>query len=173
MKTARFLCFCLLAIFILQGSYCRSPYKFTSGRQFGDTVTVSVLTFENAAPLAKATLPQSLTEAMKDAIQRQTRLQLVQQNGDLNYEGSITGYAVTPVAVQAGGGNASDLNRLTITVNIKYTDLVDPKFSFESSFSRYSDFPTSQNLTAVEDQLIRDISEQLVQDIMNKSINAW
>jgi hypothetical protein len=65
------------------------------------------------------------------------------------------------------------LNRLTVTVNVKYTDGVDDKYSFESNFTRYSDFPSTQNLSAVEDALLKDISDQLVQDIMNRSINAW
>ena len=62
---------------------------------------------------------------------------------------------------------------LTITVKVNYTDNVDDKFSFESSFTRYADYSTSVNLSAVEDDLIKDISEQLTQDILNKSVNAW
>lgn len=172
MRIFRLALFAAFALCFLQSGTCKF-YSASGGRKFDDSVTVSVMTFENSAPLAKATLPQVLTEAMKDALQRQTQLTLVPQNGDLNYEGTITGYSVTPVAVQAGGGNQSTMNRLTITVNVKYTDKTDDKLNFESSFSRFSDYPTSQNLTAVEDQLIRDISDQLVVDIMNKSINAW
>jgi hypothetical protein len=173
MKTVRLLLFGLLALFLFQGNTCRSIYSFDGGRKFDDSVTVSVMTFTNSAPLAKATITQTMTEALKDAIQRQTRLTMVPRDGDLNYEGTIIGYAVTPVAVQAGGGNTSAMNRLTITVNVKYTDDVDEKLSFDSNFSRFADFPTSQNLSAVEDALIKDISDQIVQDIMNKSINAW
>jgi hypothetical protein len=91
----------------------------------------------------------------------------------LNFEGSVTGYTVTPIAVQGGGNNTTALNRLTVTVNVIYTDNVNEKYSFESTFTRYADFPSSQNLSAVEDQLLKDISDQLVQDILNRSINAW
>ena len=173
MKLLRLTLFAAMAIVLLQSSHCKVAYNFQGGRTFNDSVTVSVLTFVNNAPLAKATLPQTLTETLKDAIQRQTRLTLVPKNGDLNFEGQITGYAITPVAVQAGGGNGSAMNRLTITVKVNYTDNVDDKFSFESSFTRYADYSTSVNLSAVEDDLIKDISEQLTQDILNKSVNAW
>ena len=173
MRWLRFLFFIPVSMLLLQSDSCRVKYGFNGGRIFDDSVTVSVITFTNSAPLAKATAAQTISEALRDGIQRQSKLKMVPKDGDLNYEGSITGYAVTPVAIQAGGTNQAAMNRLTITVNVKYTDGVNDKFSFESAFSRYSDFPTSQNLSAVEDQLIKDISDQLVQDIINKSINAW
>ncbi|CAN5876768.1 hypothetical protein BH11BAC7_BH11BAC7_32160 [soil metagenome] len=165
----------LLAILFpaLFTSSCKMKYGFTGGRKFDDSVTVSVLTFTNSAPLAKATFPQSFSETMRDAIQRQTRLQSVAKNGDLNYEGTVIAYAVTPVSIQGGGTNQASLNRLTVGVSVKYTDLIDPKLDFESTFTRFADFPSSQNLSSVEDALLKEISDQLVQDIMNRSINAW
>jgi hypothetical protein len=131
------------------------------------------MTFTTSAPLTKATFPQSFSETMRDAIQRQTRLITVAKNGDLNFEGTVTGYSVAPVSIQGGGTNQASLNRLTVTVSVKYTDLVEENLSFESTFTRFADFPSSQNLSAVEDQLLKEISDQLVQDIMNRSINAW
>ncbi len=165
----------LLAILfpLLYTSSCTVSYKFTGGRKFDDSVTVSVMTFTSSAPLTKATFPQSFSETMRDAIQRQTRLQTVAKNGDLNFEGTVIGYSVAPVSIQGGGTNQASLNRLTVTVSVKYTDLTKPTLDFESSFTRFADFPSSQNLTAVEDQLLKEISDQLVQDIMNRSINVW
>lgn len=162
-----------LLLLLLQSNSCKVKYDFSGGRTFNDSVTVSVLTFANSAPLTKTTFPQTMSEAMRDAIQKQTRLKMVPKNGDLNYEGTIVAYTVTPVAVQGGGTNTTALNRLSVTVSVKYTDNVDDKYSFESSFVRYADFQSSQNLSAVEDQLLKDISDQLVQDIMSRTINAW
>lgn len=173
MRILKILLFAFIAIPFLQSSSCKVGYGFSGGRDFKDTVTVSVMMFTNSAPLAKATFPQTISEAMRDAIQRQTKLTMVPKNGDLNFEGNITGYNVTPVSIQGGGTNQAALNRLTVTVSVKYTDKVDDKISFESSFTRFADFPSSQNLSAVEDQLLKEISDQLLQDIMNKSINAW
>jgi hypothetical protein len=173
MKALRNIFFLAIVFPFLYSSSCKVSYDLSGGRDFKDTVTVSVLTFTNSAPLAKATFPQTFSEAIRDAIQRQTRLIMVPRNGDLNFEGTIVGYNVTPVSIQGGGTNQASLNRLTVTVSVKYTDLVDPKLDFESSFTRYADFPSSQNLSAVEDQLLKEISDQLVQDIMNRSINAW
>ncbi|HTL80756.1 MAG TPA: LPS assembly lipoprotein LptE [Bacteroidia bacterium] len=164
--------FCFVALLMMQSHTC-VHYDQKGGRNFADSITVSVMTFTNSASLAKATFPQTMTEALRDGIQRQSRLKMVPRDGILNYEGSVTGYSVSPVAIAAGGSNQSAMNRLTITLNVKYTDGVDDKFSFDSNFSRYSDFSSSVPLASVEDQLIKDISDQLVQDIINKSINAW
>ncbi|MDQ3111834.1 MAG: LPS assembly lipoprotein LptE [Bacteroidota bacterium] len=172
MKHLRILFLLAIAFPLLYGGGCKI-YSLSGGRPFADTVTVSVLTFTNSAPLAKATFPQSFSETLRDAIQRQTRLIMVPRNGDLNYEGTVVGYSVAPVSIQGGGTNQASLNRLTVTVSVKYTDAVDPKIDFESSFTRFADFPSSQNLSAVEDQLLKEISDQLVQDIMNRSVNAW
>lgn len=173
MKYFRLFFFIAVIFSFFGSSSCKVSYDFSGGRKFDDSVTVSVMTFTNSAPLAKATFPQTFSEAMRDAIQRQTRLKTVPKNGDLNFEGTITGYIVTPVSIQGGGTNEASLNRLTVTVSVKYTDAVEERYSFESAFTRYADFPASQNLSAVEDQLLKDISDQLVQDIMNRSINAW
>ncbi|MBI3512331.1 MAG: LptE family protein [Bacteroidetes bacterium] len=174
MKTFRNFLFASFTLLILQSSFCKFPYSLTGGRpELTDTVTVSVLPFTNSAPLAKATYANSLTESLRDAIQRQTRMKMVPSGGDLNFEGNVTAYSVSPAAIQAGTTNQAAMNRLTITVNVKYTDAINNKLSFNSNFSRYSDFSASQNLASVEDQLIKDINDQLVQDIMNRSINAW
>lgn len=152
-------------------SLTTNPIKGNS--PYGDTTTVRVAAFTNNASLAKATLPQTMAEALRDAIQSQTKMNLVPRGGDLVYEGTITGYSISPVSIQAGTNQTAALNRLTIIVSVKFTDTHDETKSFETSFSRFADYNSTQNLSAVEDELIKDISAQLVQDILNRSINNW
>ena len=137
-----------------------------------DEKTVAVQYFQTQASLAKPTLSATFTEALKDIFLTRTKLELVQRNADLNFEGAITGYNVAPVAIQAGTDQAQ-LNRLTITVSVKYVNAKNNKKNFESSFSRYADFSSSQSLSSVEDDLIREINEQLVQDIFNRAVINW
>lgn len=163
-----------LLLFTLCLSECKHfEYNQTGGRKFGDSTTVTVEQFTVTAPLAKATLAQTMTESLKDYIVSKTRLSLVPSGGDLHYEGEITGYSISPVAITAGTTDQAALNRLTITVKVKYTDDIDDKFSFDAAFTRFADFPSSQDISAVEDQLIKDITDQITQDIINKSIYAW
>jgi len=143
------------------------------GRKLDDSVTIMVSQFTSSAPLAKPTLAQTMTESLKDFIQRQTRYSLVQEDPDITYEGEIAGYQISPVAIVAGSTDQAALNRLTITVKVKYTDEIDERFNFESNFTRFADFPSTQDISAVEDQLIKEITDQITQDIVNKSIYAW
>ena len=96
---------------------------------------------------------------------------MLPSNGDLQFEGSITGYTITPNAIQ--GDQTAATNRLSITVDVKFTNTKDDKQSFEQSFTRYADFESSINLTTIEDDLIKDINSQLTQDIFNRAVSNW
>ncbi len=152
-------------------SSCKIHYSFTGGSVPPEAKTVSVQYFQNNASLAPPTLSQTFTEALKDKLSSQTRLSLINKGGDLGFEGSVTGYTTGPIAIQSTDQAA--LNRLTITVNVKYTCMFDEKKNFEQSFTRYADYTSDQNLASIEDQLTREINEQLVQDIFNRALNNW
>lgn len=136
-----------------------------------DVKTFSVKYFPKNVALGPATLSQSFTERLKSKFISQTSLILVDREADLSFEGSINGYTVQPLAIQANETAAQ--NRLTITVAVTFINNKNEKQNFESSFSRYADFSSSQSLTSVEDELIREISEQLVDDIFNKAVINW
>ncbi len=152
-------------------SSCKVNYSFTGASIPEDVKTVSVKTFQNFAPLANVNLTQSLTEALKDKFLSQTNLDIVTKNGDLQFEGSITSYTISSVAIQ--GNETAALNRLSITTKVKFTNTKDKEQDFETSFTRYSDYETSQNLSTIEDELIKDINDQLTQDIFNKAVSNW
>lgn len=146
-------------------------YSFSGASIPPEAKTVSVQYFQNNASLAPPTLSQTFTEALRDKLSSQTRLGLVNKEGDLAFEGSVTSYTTAPIAIQSTDQAA--LNRLTITVNVKYTCSFDEKKNFEQSFSRFSDYPSTKSLTAVENELITDINQQIVQDIFNRTLNDW
>jgi len=150
---------------------CKPSYSFTGASIPEDVKTVSVQTFQNFAPLANVNLTQTFSEALKNKFISQTNLDLVADDGDLQFDGSITDYRIIPVAIQ--GNETAALNRLTITVKVKFENLKDEEQNFESSFTRYADFDSSKNLAEVEDLLIRDINDQLTQDIFNKAVSNW
>jgi len=166
-KTPLF-CFLLIA-FALQS--CKINYSFSGASISPDAKTVSIEYFPNLAEQAQPTISPMLTEALKDRFLSETNLTLVDYNGDMNFEGTITNYTVTPVAIQ--GNETAALNRLTVSVRVKFTNLVDEKQSFEYSFSRYEDYDSSQDLSAVEEELITSINTQLVDDIFTKAVVNW
>lgn len=150
---------------------CKIGYSFNGASIPADAKTVSVQYFPSYATLAGPLLSQNFTETLKDFMASQTKLNLTDRNADMVFEGSITGYSTSPVAIQSNDQAA--LNRLTITINVKFTNGKDEKKSFEQSFSRFADYPSSQSLSSVENDLIKTINKQLVEDIFNKAFNNW
>jgi len=164
----------IISIFVMlaaASSSCRVSYSFTGASISPEVKTVSIPNFPNNASLVVPTLSRTITNALRDYFTSQTNLVLVERNGDLNLDGAITQYAVTPVAIQ--GNETAALNRLTIILNVKFTNRTDTKQNWETSFSRYQDYSSSFNLSTVQEELIRDITDQLVQDVFNKSVVNW
>jgi hypothetical protein len=151
---------------------CRVNYSFTGASISPNVKTITIPYFPNNAPLALPTLSRTFTETLRDYFTSQTNLILVSSGGDLTIEGAITGYSVTPAAIQ--GNETAGLNRLTITVVVKFTNRTNDKQNFENvTLSRYQDYPSTQDLNSVQDNLIKEINEQLAQDIFNKTVVNW
>ena len=167
----RMLSLLILAGVLFGASSCKVNYSFSGASISPDVKTFQVKFFNKTAALGPASLSQTFTEKLKDKFISQTTLALADRNADLTFEGTISNYTVAPISIQSNEVAAQ--NRLTISVNVKFTNLKDEKQNFETSFSRYADFPSTQNLAVVEDNLIREINEQLVDDVFNKAVINW
>jgi len=163
-----------IAVIILctLSSSCHVGYSLSGASIPEYAKTFSVQYFKNQAQLAGPTISQSFTDALRNYIASHSRLTLTTE-GDLDFTGVISGYTVAPVTVSSSAPAQSATTRLSITVDVTYTDKKDPKKSFNASFTRYADFPSSQSLTAVQNDLITTIDNQLVQDIFDKAFNNW
>ncbi len=159
--------FLLLPVFL---SSCLRV-TFTGASIHPEAKTFSVQYFENNATLINPTLAKTMTEKLQDKIMGQTRLTMVNQNGDLAFEGEITGYTLQPVAIQ--GNETSQLTQLTVNINVRFFNRLDESKNFESRFSRFQHFSSSSSLASVEDGLIETITEELVDDIFNKALVNW
>ena len=145
-------------------------YSFSGASIPAEAKTVSVDYFPNHAQLVNPLLSNNLTNALRDAMTNQTTLDLVESGGDLSFEGEITDYKTTPVAIT---GQTAAMNRLTITVKVRFSNHIDDSKDFEQSFSRYEDYPSNQDLNSVQESLTATIVEQLVEDIFNKALVNW
>ena len=133
--------------------------------------TFTVYYFPNRAKLVNPTLSDVFTENLREKLQRQTSLNELKENGDIEFEGQITGYDMKPMSIQKQDVAAQ--NRLTITVNLKYTNNKEPDKSFERTFSAFEDYDSSQSLSDVEDDLSLEIVKKLNEDIFNATIANW
>lgn len=161
----------MVALLVIIFTGCKVNYSFTGASIPPEVNTINIQYFPNNAPLIEPTLSQKITDALRDKFSSETNLVLVTEGGDLILEGSIIGYQTRPVALQ--GDDQAALNRLTIRLDVTYTNTFDDNMSFESTFERYSDYSSDRNLQEVQDVLIAEINQMLVEDIFNKAVINW
>lgn len=165
--------FLIAILFVMAGTFsgCKINYSFTGANLSPDVKTFTVYYFPNRARLVNPTLSQTFTEQLKEKLQRQTSLDELAENGDIEFEGQITGYEVRPMAIQKD--DLAGQNRLTITIQVKYTNSKVPDDSFEQSFSAFEDFDSTLSLSDIEGALVPDIVRKLNEDIFNATIANW
>ncbi len=146
-------------------------YSFTGASIPAQATTISVAFFPNDAPLVQPMLSQHFTDALQTKFLRQTNLRLIEDNGDLHFEGAITGYSTMPTAI--AGDDRAALNRLTISVRVRFINEYDEDNSFDRTFSRFYDYPSNISLSQVEMEAIEVITEALVEDIFNQAVVNW
>jgi hypothetical protein len=146
-------------------------YSFSGASIDPKIKTIAIRYFPNRAEIIVPTLAQQFTDALKDKFRSQTKLREVNGSGDVVFEGEITGYYTQAGAIQ--GNDRPAKNRLTITIRVRYTNNIKPEESFDQSFSRYEEYGSSDNISAIEGKLILTILDRLTEDIFNKAFVNW
>jgi len=170
-KVRVYLLMAVLIVSVSASQSCKVSYSFTGVTINPEIKTVSIQYFDNRAPLVQPQLSQVFTEALREKVQGQTSLNLVTGFGDVDFSGEIKNYDTRPQAIT--GNETAALNRLTITVRVKFTNEIETEKSFDTSFSRYQDYSSDKDLSSVEDELIKLIVEDLMEDIFNKAFVNW
>ena len=160
----------LFSIVIFGINSC-SVYNFTgTGKIDGETFQVGF--FQNNAELIEPGIDRTFTLELQDLIQNQTNLNLVKNGADLTYEGEIVDYRISPMTATADQRAAQ--NRLTIRVNVRFTNKKKEADDFEKPFTFFYDYTAEQQLTgATLNSALKDIFERITQDIFNESLAKW
>ena len=146
-------------------------YSFTGASIPSEAKTISVSYFNNKAATVQPYLSQVFTERLKDMFLEQTNLSLSENEGDLSFSGYISKYQIKPMAIKAN--ETAGQNRLTIDVKVTYNNSLDAENNFEHTFSRYRDYDSAQNISDIENTLIKEITNELAEDIFNKAFVNW
>ncbi len=134
--------------------------------------TLNIHTFNNRAPNVVPSLSATLADKIRNRILSQTGLAAVNSDeADYIMKGTITNYQVSVSGMESN--TAASQNRLTISIEVEFTNTLNEKDSFKSSFSRFADFGANQQLQAVEEGLIEAIGNELADDIFNKAFVNW
>ena len=150
---------------------CKVSYSFSGAVPMVGVKTFSIDYFPNRAKLVNPNLSQLFTDGLSEKMTRQTSYSQIEEGGDLEFSGQITGYDVKPMNIQQG--DIAGQNRLTISIKVKYVNNKDHAQDWEKSFSQYEDFESSGSLSDVEDELVPQIIVKLTDDIFNASIANW
>ncbi|HLA56358.1 MAG TPA: LptE family protein [Flavobacterium sp.] len=168
MRNIKYISALLLIVLTLNGC---GVYNFTGTGKI-DAKTFQVNYFQNNSELVEPGIERTFTQRLQNLIQNQTNLSLTNTGGDLVYEGEITNYRITPM--QATADQRAAQNRLSITVNVRFTNKNKETDNFEKSFSFYYDYagnalPTGTVLSTALDEIF----ERITQDIFNESLAKW
>ena len=170
-KPIKALRYVLILTMLISFSGC-GIYSFTGASIDPSVKTFQVNSFQNNADIVEPGIERDLTIRLQDLIQNQTNLSLTNSGGDLVYEGEITQYRVSPMTATAD--QRASQNRLSITVNVRFTNKKKEEDDFEKQFSFYYDYagndlPTPDILRTALDEIF----ERITQDIFNESLAKW
>ena len=161
---------CCTLLFLLAS--CSISYKFNGANiNYQTTHSISIADFPNNAPMVNPSLSNNLTEAVRDLFQRQTRLQILRKGGDLELEGAIIGYDLTQGAISVDS-YASE-SKLTIRVQVHFTNNVNPEDSFDKVYSAWRTFDANLMLSDVQDELCNAICTDIAESIYNDTVAKW
>lgn len=159
-----------LTLIVLTFNGC-GVYNFTGAKPI-DAKTFQVNYFQNASELIEPGIDLKFTRALQDLIQNQTNLSLTNSGGDLVYEGEITDYRISPMTATAD--QRASQNRLTIRINVRFTNKNKEEDDFEKSFSFFFDYNGDEQLVGGRlNDALDDIFERITQDIFNESLAKW
>jgi hypothetical protein len=148
---------------------CTISNKFNGAYiDYNKTKTVSIVDFTNVAELVYAPLSVEFTEKLRDVFTKNTRLQLLKKGGDLHFEGEIVDYQLTPMAISADSYAAQ--TKLTVTINVRFTD---SEKTDEKKYSAYQTFDSTNMFTDIQDELLKTIITDIVDNIFNDTVGKW
>lgn len=161
----------LLLLGVLMAVSGCGVYSLTGASVPPQAKTISVQYFPNKAALVEPTLSPVFTNMLRDKFTTQLNLNMIDRNGDLAFEGEITAYKTIPVAIQSD--QTAAMNRLTITVNVRFVNKFDPTKDFEQKFTEFAEYAADEDFNSVKATLIEQISDALADDIFNKAVINW
>jgi Lipopolysaccharide-assembly len=162
----------ILAFLLLIVNSCAISYKFNGASiDYTKTKTISIADFPNRAELIYPPFSQEFTEKLRDTYAKQTRLRLLKKGGNLQLEGSIVGYTLTPMAISAD--SYSSETKLTVTISVRFTNTNNPDDDFEKKYTSYQIFPSSKLLTDVQDDLMKVMVLEICDNIYNDTVAKW
>ena len=136
-----------------------------------ETQTFYVAQFDVTTTEGPPGIGQRFSELLKQRINNDTRLAFAETDPDIEFAGAITGFTITPEAPNPETG--SDLNRLTIRVQVDYVDTKTEANSYSQTFTDFENFPGDQDPLTVQETLVEPLFDRLSEEAFNKAFSNW
>ena len=160
---------CLTAILLTS---CSISYKFNGASiDYSKTKTITISEFPIRSNYVWAPMGPMFNNQLKDQFASHTKLTQVRRNGDLKIEGEITQYQQRNKSVSSEGYSA--MTELSITVNVRFTNNINHSEDFERQFTATQSYETTQSLSSVQEELVRQMIEDLCDQIFNATVANW
>lgn len=151
---------------------CSISYKFNGASiDYTKTKTIQITDFPIRSSYVWGPMAPMFNNELKDIFANHTRLIQVKQNGNLKIEGEIVSYTQRNKSVSSEGHSAQ--TELTMTVNVRFTNNINHAEDFERQFSSSKTYETSQNLNAVQEELVSQMVKDLADQIFNATVANW
>lgn len=151
---------------------CTISYKMNGASiDYSKTKTITIKDFRNLAPTFNPSFAPTFNESLRDMFAKQTKLKQVPANGDMQIEGEVTGYTFAPMSI--GTNSVATETRLTVTINVKYTNKAYPAKNFEKTMSAFQNFSNTKTLSQVQDEICQLIITELTESIYNQTVADW
>ena len=161
----------LLAM-VLIAAGCSFKYRLNGASiDYNLIKTITIESFTNRASYQWAPMAPMFNETLSDIYNRQTKLRQVKRDGDLVISGEITSYDQTNKSISADG--YSSMVQLKMTVSVKYRNNKNHNEDFDKTFTASSESDASQQLSAVQEELVQQMIDDIVDQIFNASVANW
>lgn len=151
---------------------CSVSYKFNGASiDYTTTHTIQIADFPLRSAYVWAPMHSMFNNSLSDIYSRQTKLTQVKRNGDLQLSGEIVEYSQFNKAVSADG--YANQTQLKMTVNVRFVNNKKHADDFERRFSATAEYDASRQLTAVQEDLVTQMINDIVDQIFNATVANW
>ena len=151
---------------------CSVTYKFNgSSINYEKVKSISIDKFPIRSAYVWSPMESMFYNSITDEYAQKTKLEVLKRNGDLQLSGEIVEYSQTNKAIAADGFAAQ--TQLKVSVNVRFTNNSNHDEDFERRFSATAEYDSSQQLNAVQEELVQEMIDDIVDQIFNASVANW
>ena len=162
----------LMMVIFLASLFMTSCYTFNGASiNYATTKTIQISEFPIRSNYVWGPMANIFNTALKDQYANHTKLTQVKRNGDLKVDGEITRYEQRNKSVSSEGYSAQ--TELSMTVNVRFTNNKNHEQDFERQFTSSASYETTQSLNAVQEELVTQMTKDIIDQIFNATVANW